>query len=380
MTRDGAVNSNCEAKLTILMVSNEGSLTGAPLFLERLARELSDDGYRVAVFFSGSGVLVDRMISDGFEIYCSEKRLPGKGKVFSILHRAIHYIRFFNYTRHINPDIIYSNTIVNCGEVVIGRILGLPILLHMHEGRQFASKLKRRLKVQTMLSNDVLVGSEYANRVLYSLTGKYGTVVRVGVSGIPVGHRTRAHPHSSLRVGVLGTIDSNKGQIIALKAVSMARAEGLKVELILAGAEHDQGYSNKLRDFAVFNKLEGMVSFLGRIENTASFFEAIDVLAVCSYDEVFPTVILEAMRERKLVIATKVGGIPEIIEDGLSGLLYQAGNASELSRCLIEVSKFGDFGLGIIERAHSKFYELYQISNSVDAIKERFNLLLSHSG
>jgi glycosyltransferase involved in cell wall biosynthesis len=250
----------------------------------------------------------------------------------------------------------------------------------MHEGRQFASKLKRRLKVQTMLSNDVLVGSEYANRVLYSLTGKYGTVVRIGVSGISVGHRTCARQHSSLRVGVLGTIDSNKGQIIALEAVSMARAEGLEVELILAGAEHDQGYSNKLRDFVAVNKLEGIVSFLGRIENTAPFFEAIDVLAVCSYDEVFPTVILEAMREKKLVIATRVGGIPEIIEDGLSGLLYQAGNASELSRCLIEVSRFGDLGLAIVERAHLKFYELYQISSSVEAIKERFSLLLGHSG
>lgn len=99
----------------------------------------------------------------------------------------------------------------------------------------------------------------------------------------------------------------------------------MDVQLSVAGAEVDSSYSLKLKSFVVENKLEERVVFLGMIDSVDSFFLSIDVLLVCSYDEVFPTVILEAMRERKLVVATRVGGIPEIIEHGSTGFLFEAG-------------------------------------------------------
>jgi glycosyltransferase involved in cell wall biosynthesis len=365
-----------ESKITVLMISHEGSMTGAPLFLERLAGGLSKSTYRVVIFFSRGGPIVARMRADGFEIYCSEKRPGTSGKLISLSYRVIHYFRFLRALWIVKPDIVYSNTIVNCGETVLSRMCGFATLVHMHEGMNFAAKLKRRLAIETSVCNDVLVGSEYAGRALYSLTGNVGTVVPIGVSGISVSDTAHSPRSSTLRIGILGTVDKNKGQLVALNALALVIARGMDVQLIVAGAEVDSSYSLKLRNFVVENKLENRVVFLGMIDSIDSFFLSIDVLLVCSYDEVFPTVILEAMRERKLVVATRVGGIPEIIEHGSTGFLYEAGNVEELSQRFMDTLGNQDFISGMVERAHMKFSESYELSNSVDAISKRFSLIL----
>lgn len=360
-----------EREITVLLISNEGSMTGAPLFLERLARGLSKSRFRVVIFFAAGGPIIARMRTEGFEIYCSDKRPGTRGIFISIFYRVIHYFRFLRTLWIVKPDIVYSNTIINCGEAVLSRMCGFPTVVHMHEGMNFAARLKRRLAIETSVCNEVLVGSEYAGSVLYSLTGNVGTVVSIGVTGDSMCDPAASRNSSTLRVGILGTLDENKGQLIALEALALAVARGMDVQLSVAGAEVDSSYSLKLKSFVVENKLEERVVFLGMIDSVDSFFLSIDVLLVCSYDEVFPTVILEAMRERKLVVATRVGGIPEIIEHGSTGFLFEAGNAKELSQLLMDVSEnMGEYS-GIVEHASIKFYESYEMFNSVGAISKR---------
>lgn len=364
------------SKIAVLMISNEGSMTGAPLFLERLATGLSESNYRVVVFFSGSGPIISRMRSDGFEVYSSIKRSGSISKSISLYYRFAHYLRFLKTLLLVKPDIVYSNTIVNCGEVILSRICGFTTLVHMHEGMNFAARMKRKLSAQTFVCNDVIVGSEYAGRVLCSLTGYSSSVIPIGVSGISVSDSVYMPNPKNLRVGILGTLDENKGQLVALKALALAVDRGMSLQLIIAGAEVDSNYSLKLRNFVVEHGLEARVDFLGRIESVDSFFQSIDVLLVCSYDEVFPTVILEAMREKKLVVASRVGGIPEIIEHGITGFLYEAGSTEELSQLLSDISGSNGLPSEIIDRAYQKFIVLYEISNSVEAISKRFWLLL----
>jgi glycosyltransferase involved in cell wall biosynthesis len=71
--------------------------------------------------------------------------------------------------------------------------------------------------------------------------------------------------------------------------------------------------------------------------DVAGWMRSIDVFVMPSESEGFPNALLEAMACQCCVIASRVGGIPEMVSDGLSGLLFSAGNAEELTARLVSV-------------------------------------------
>ncbi|CUX70592.1 D-inositol 3-phosphate glycosyltransferase [Clostridium sp. C105KSO15] len=67
------------------------------------------------------------------------------------------------------------------------------------------------------------------------------------------------------------------------------------------------------------------------------YYQKADLVVVPSRTELFGTVILEAMSHGKLVVASNVGGTPEIINDGLNGILFKKGDAIDLSNKIMEI-------------------------------------------
>lgn len=356
---------------TVLMISHEASYTGAPLFLERLARGLANSDYRVVIFFSKDGPVAHSLVAEGFEVYLSNKRPTNRQRWSVLAYRLSHYFRFLKTLCLVKPDVVYSSTISNCGEVLLSRFCGYKLLLHMHEGNAFAKRLKLRLTLQAAACSGIVVGSKYAAEVLLSLTGKVGDVLPIGVDIVPFSIDITKQPSPMMRFGILGTLEKNKGQMLALEALAKVVSKGLNVQLVIAGAEVDEAYSFKLKNFVSDNGLESRVIFLGKVRHVDSFYRAIDVLLVCSYEEVFPTVILEAMREKKLVVATRVGGIPEIIENNETGFLYDAGNEQQLSELMINIFQNLDCLSKIINNANSKFEKNYGMDVSLAAVSRR---------
>lgn len=78
----------------------------------------------------------------------------------------------------------------------------------------------------------------------------------------------------------------------------------------------------------------------------------------------------------KLVVATRVGGIPEIIDDGVNGFLYEAGDSRGLAKCIIEAVQSIERFSNTIENANQKFVSCYGIDVSVAAVSERFKLVV----
>jgi glycosyltransferase involved in cell wall biosynthesis len=86
----------------------------------------------------------------------------------------------------------------------------------------------------------------------------------------------------------------------------------------------------------------------------------VDVFALSSIREALPNVILEAMAMKAPVLATRVAGVPEVVRDGVNGLLVEPGKVDELSRSLARLLKDGELRMRLreagrltIERAHS---------------------------
>ena len=232
------------------------------------------------------------------------------------------------------PNLVYSNTIANFSEVILAGLVKIPVLLHIHEGRKFCSAHPYRLRISCLFANRIIVGSHYVNSVLNSLTARFGIVVHNGVDSpaeIPVKQKLSGAP---LKIGVLGTIDSNKGQLVAMEAMRLLVERGLSAKLKIAGKIGDEGYYAQLCDFVKLNSLDEFVEFVGVVPDADVFLKALDLLIVPSFDEAFPTVILEAFSTGTLVVASEVGGIPEMIENKVNGFLFKAGNSMMLADIL----------------------------------------------
>ena len=347
----------------ILFVSNEASNTGAPLFLVKLVKYLKVERpeYKIAIFFSGNGEWIELLTQNGFDIFVSEKRGDLNYKISKIWVRFVHYFNYLKVLFTYRPDLVYSNTIVNFGEVILAGLVKIPVLLHMHEGKYFSCAYRKKLKISCLFANRIIVGSQYVNSVLKCVTRRSGVVVHNGVD-FPIEIQVRRRRSDiPLKIGVLGSIDSNKGQLIALEALHLLVGRGLRAKLEIAGKIGDMEYFTKLVNFVKLKSLEQFVDFVGVVPAVDIFLNSLDLLVVPSFDEAFPSVVLEAFATGTLVVASDVGGIPEMIENKVNGFLFEAGDAVELTDILEEIINNGN-ALHDIPRSAFKI------------LKERFEL------
>jgi L-malate glycosyltransferase len=131
-------------------------------------------------------------------------------------------------------------------------------------------------------------------------------------------------------LGVIGQLTPWKGQDTAVRALATVRVAEPKAKLLVVGEARfvsdatrfdNMAYVQSLEELTDQLQLRDAVRFLGHRDDVPDLLAAFDVALLPSWEEPFGRVIVEAMAAGTPVIATAVGGPPEIIEDGLNGLL-----------------------------------------------------------
>lgn len=176
-------------------------------------------------------------------------------------------------------------------------------------------------------------------------------------------------PDDAFIVGCIGRIEPKKGQDTLLEAYKLANLENSK--LIFAGSVDDRKYFQKLQDYTKENDLTNRVEFLKFTYEVSRLMSTFDCLVVPSHSETFGMVVLEGMACSLPVIATNSGGIPEIIDNGINGLLFEPKNVYELANCLKKIyfeielrNKIAEKGLEKVkikfdyEKNVNKFFEV----------------------
>jgi glycosyltransferase involved in cell wall biosynthesis len=141
------------------------------------------------------------------------------------------------------------------------------------------------------------------------------------------------------RILFAGLVTPRKGLTDLIRAIARAAPAG-ETRLRVAGDTASYGeYYASLLALAKESGLEDRIQYLGFLSETEMFDEyaRAAVLALPSYQETLPVVVQQAMAARLPVVATRVGGIPDMIEDGRSGLLVEPGDVGGLSRALSAV-------------------------------------------
>jgi glycosyltransferase involved in cell wall biosynthesis len=178
-------------------------------------------------------------------------------------------------------------------------------------------------------------------------------------------------PVDRLVIGAVGRMAPEKGYDLLIQAVHKLITDGEKVDLFLIGDGEER---QKLVGLAAELGIAGHVRFAGYCSDPRPFYEAMDVFALSSLREGLPNVVLEALAMEVPVVATRVAGVPRLIEDGVNGLLVEPGSADELARGLARLlgdsalrERFQCEGRRTVERR----YSFAERINKIAAIYDR---------
>jgi glycosyltransferase involved in cell wall biosynthesis len=215
----------------------------------------------------------------------------------------------------------------------------------MHGPSELFDVRRARLALKTERARFVVCISDFARSQLMRLVAPSEweklSVIHCGVDAAVYGAVERPE-RETVRIVCVGRLVPDKGQAVLLEAVAELAREGLAVELELIGDGEDRG---RLEAIASRLGIADRVRFAGAVaqDRTAEHYARADVFCLPSFAEGVPVVLMEAMATAMPVISTRIAGIAELVEDGVSGFLVAPGRADELAAAIRRLA--GDPGL-----------------------------------
>lgn len=171
-------------------------------------------------------------------------------------------------------------------------------------------------------------------------------------------------PENAVVFGCAARLDRVKGVDVLLRAASRVLTKRPDAHFLVAG---DGGERKRLLRLAKRLGIADRVHFLGRVDDIASFYAALDVNVVPSRSESFPYSMLEGAALSVPTVAAMVGGIPDFIRDGETGYLFPVDDADALAERLIRISRDPDHAKDLGRAAR----ELLTENFSVSAVQKR---------
>jgi glycosyltransferase involved in cell wall biosynthesis len=160
----------------------------------------------------------------------------------------------------------------------------------------------------------------------------------------------------SFTAGAIGRLSAEKGFEFLLKSIALLHNTGQNIKLVVIG---DGPLREQLHKLAVSLGINKIVLFTGYLENASQYLDCFDVLAISSQSEGLPITLLEAMRASIPVISTRVGGIPDVIANGYSGILVMPGNVQELGSAIKQLADNPAMGSALSNTALMMFRNKY---------------------
>lgn len=272
-------------------------------------------------------------------------KLPESLLIFQILSLK-HKIR------EINPDIVHAQVTYPPYSTAAALVRNTyPTLLTVHG--IVAKEIKFRHGISLIFGlvipkpNERYVLSKILNLVVCSPQMKelVGNMTNSKIYIIPNGidfedirnvqpHKLIEHPN----ILFIGNLVKLKSVDLLIKAIPIIKKSIPNIHIFIGGSGPQE---NELKNLVKELRIEENVNFLGFVsgDEKYSYYKSTDVFVFPSLYEAFGIVLLEAMACCKPIVASNVGGIPFVVEDGKTGLLFESGNVKDLAEKVITLLK-----------------------------------------
>jgi glycosyltransferase involved in cell wall biosynthesis len=250
-------------------------------------------------------------------------------------------VRLLFLMARLRPSLVYVNTITLPLVLVAARMRGTPTVCHVHEAEVGLHPFVHRLLTAPLFLATRIVSISSASSAF--ITGEWarlGRRIEVIPNGVAFPSVTRPLSHTPPnRPAILlpGRISPRKGTDLAIEAVRALSNVGRPCRLTLAGSTFPgyEWFEAQLRSKVKQYNLEDDVIFAGFREDMATLYDEADIVLVPSRVEPFGLVAVEAMLAARVLIASDVPGLREVVEHGRTGWLARP-SAESLCRAVLE--------------------------------------------
>ena len=313
----------------ILYLNKVGEIGGAEVSLQMLVGNLLRPDFEPVVVLGSAGSLYERLKVMNIPVYV----YPLEGLHTRNPTPFIKTVRFLkDVIKKEKIGLIHTNTNWdNQYGVIASKLTGIPHILHV---RGF-SRSQYSWKSFYHLGDMAICNSEHTRHQFIAFSG-FKKRVEVVYNGIDSDtfrpdheKRLRMRKHYSFSdtdivMGMAGRLTEEKGQLPLLKALLGQLKSNKNYKVVIAGdtvLHSGSDYKEQIGAFIIENKLDEQVLLAGFVNDMPAFYNALDLFLHPAFREPFGRVMVEAMAAEKPVIASKIGGVSEIIsansEDGV---------------------------------------------------------------
>jgi glycosyltransferase involved in cell wall biosynthesis len=272
-------------------------------------------------------------------------------------------------------ELVLTNSSVSFAPVLAARLARVPVVVHARDVPN--SRLARSVFAMhgTLASTVIVIAGELAR---YFRRGRRARVIQIA-DGITVPQRPTRSPSNlsaQLRLCLVGGIDPRKGQDIAVQALAMLHELGVAATLELVGREIDEGFAAHVREQAKLLHVLDSVDFVGEVSDAGANLARADVVIAPSRSEWTPLVLMEALAQCKPVVASRVGGVHEVVSDGRSGLLIGPGDPGKLADAIMRLVADPVAAAQMARTGREDVERRFRIEQTLDRLSDEIDLIL----
>jgi glycosyltransferase involved in cell wall biosynthesis len=305
-----------------------------------LATSLSKNN-DVAVLFGGQGLLAEKLKIAGIRTIV----LPSLNREMNIFKDTAKAFRILKILKYEKPDalILNSSKIGGVGSFA-GRLAGVKKIIFVahgfawNENRNASWKMfvKFLYSLIFLFSTKIIAVSdsirEQGSRLPFGK--KKMKVIKLGINAAPILSKESARqalgiPSDAFAIGTLAELHPIKGLAYAIEAIPLLEIPNMEYFILGEGE-----LRKELEDEIVENKLQNKVFLKGFVKDAAKYLKAFDIFLLPSLSEALSYTLIEAGLAEIPVIATSVGGVPEVIENEKTGLLIRPKNPKEIANAI----------------------------------------------
>jgi glycosyltransferase involved in cell wall biosynthesis len=295
------------------------------------------EGFTSVFATAEHGPIVDRLRDLGIPSYVlGEKGFLG----------AAYIARFLNILGAERIDLLHLNTLTSfCKYAAIaGALRRLPLVWVVREDPLISRSRRLRPWLRLLATRIVFVDHDTKRTLL-----PHGPDAEVIPNGVDT-DTFRPYPSDYLRrslhidpdrrlIGYVGSITPRKGVEHLINALPLVKRSFSDAKLIVIGPEAtgNGSYSADVRALVAHHRLQRDVYFTGPLSDMPAVLNSLDLVVLPSLDERCSRTLLEALACGKAVVATRVGGTPEIVRDGVDGILVPPRDPRSLAEALLRV-------------------------------------------
>ncbi len=383
------MKSDCLKKI-VHIISNL-SIGGAQLLLYDILKNIESE-YQIYIVTIDSGHYIEKFRTHGFNVI----DIKCKGLINPLI-----YFKLKKIIKKIKPDVVHTHLLkADFYGRLAAKNLKVPLIISTCHNDSTIHKVSRNTRknifdhidnwiIDFTNSYIVAISEKVKEYLIERKNGSIASRIKVIYNGIDVSKekfllnrdeivsfKNSMHlKEDDIVIVIVGRLEEQKGHLDFLRSViPLIKKYNLKILILGEGSKRV-----KIENFIGNEKLDKNIFLYGFIDETQKYFEISDICVIPSIWEGFGIVACEAMLKGKIVLASNVGGLKEIIDDGIDGYLYSLGNEKELNEkleCIIlNYQNLKSVGLAAISKVKDKFNIETNAKEYFELYKEKLKFL-----